>query len=144
MVETWSKSGNGYFMTSAAVAFDTVPSTNHLGLLGKQVDLKRTADFLALSKQDVATAARVSKQSVRYDDKAPADVRERLMQIATVCELVAQHFGGDAARTALWFTVPNPLLGNVAPRDMIRLGRYQKVFRLVQEARQAEQRARSR
>jgi hypothetical protein len=131
-------------MTSTAVAFDTVPDTNHLGLLGKNADLKKTVTFLSFSKEDVASAARVSKQSVRYDDKAPADVRERLMQIATVCELVAQHFGGDAARTVLWFTVPNPLLGNVAPRDMIRLGRYQKVLRLVQEARQAEQRAKAR
>src|SRR5262249_3075326 len=120
------------------------PNTNHLGLFGKQFDLKGTATFLSFSKEDVARAARVSAQSVRYDDKAPADVRERLMQIATICELVAQHFGGDAVRTGLWFTVPNPLLGTVAPRDMIRLGRYQKVFRLVQEARQAEQRARTR
>ena len=118
-------------MTAAAVAFDTVPNTNHLGLLGKKVDLKKTVEFLSFKKEDVARAAGVSKESVRYDDKTPTEVRERLMQIASVCELVAQHFNGDARRTALWFTVPNPLLGNVSPRDMIRLGRYQKVVRLL-------------
>ena len=131
-------------MSATAVVFDTVPSTNHLGLLGRQPDLRKTADFLSFKPEDIAKMTGVSKASVRYDSKIPAEVRERLMQIASICELVAQHFAGDPRRTALWFTVPNPLLGNIAPRDMIRLGRYHKVLRLVQEARQAEQRARAR
>jgi hypothetical protein len=28
-------------------------------------------------------------------------------------------------KTELWFRLPNPLLGNVSPRDMIRYGRYE-------------------
>src|SRR5450755_615782 len=131
-------------MSSTAVAFDTVPDTNHLGLLGRQADPRKIVDFLSFKKEDVARFAGVSKESVRYDVKIPAEVRDRLMQIASICELVAQHFDGDARRTALWFSVPNPLLGNISPRDMIRLGRYHKVVRLVLEARQAEQRSRSR
>ena len=131
-------------MSATAVAFDTVADTNHLGLLGKEPDLRKTVDFLSLKKEDVAQLAGVSKASVRYDAKMPTELHERLMQIAHICELVAQHFSGDPKKTALWFTVRNPLLGNVAPRDMIRLGRYHKVLRLVLEARQAEQRARAR
>jgi len=131
-------------MVATATAFDTVPDTNHLGLLGQGTDLRKTVDFLSLKKEEVAKVGGVSKESVRYDEKIPTELRERLLQIATVCELVAQHFKGDAQRTALWFSVPNPLLGNISPRDMIRLGRYHKVLRLVMEARQAEERARSR
>lgn len=129
--------------TSAAAAFDTIPSTNYLELLGENPDWKKTVDFLAFKKDDVARAAGVSRASVRYDDRIPDEVRERLIQIANICELVAEFFNGDRRKTALWFQVPNPLLGHVSPRDMIRLGRCHKVLRLVQEARQAETRARS-
>ncbi len=130
-------------MNAVASAFDTVPETNHLGLLGKHPDPRKIVDFLSFKKEDVARVSGVSKESVRYDAKIPSEVLERLMQIASVCEFVAQHFGGDPRRTALWFSVPNPLLGNIAPRDMIRLGRYHKVLALVLEARQATQRAHS-
>jgi hypothetical protein len=49
-------------------------------------------------------------------------------------ELVAQFFDGDAAKTALWFKTPNPLLGNLSPRDMIRYGRYDRLRRFVLDA----------
>jgi len=74
---------------------------------------------------------------VRFDSRIPAELRERLTEIATICELVAEHFDGDVAKTALWFRVPNPLLGNLSPRDQIRLGRYRKVLKFVFEAREA-------
>ena len=37
-------------------------------------------------------------------------------------------------KTKLWFQTPNPMLGNVSPRDMIRLGRYNKLVRFVTQA----------
>jgi hypothetical protein len=48
--------------------------------------------------------------------------------------LVAQFFGGDAAKTALWFKTKNPLLGDISPRDMIRYGRYEKLRRFIMNA----------
>lgn len=90
--------------------------------------------FLGLKKADVAKVSGVSQASVRFDHKIPKDVLDRLTEIANVCELVAQHFAGDAAKTALWFRTPNPLLGGVSPRDMIRFGRYGKLLRFVTEA----------
>jgi len=116
--------------------FATVPSSNHLGLFGHgQPDLKKTAAFLEFKKDDVARATNVPLHSIRFDARIPAEARERLTEIATVCELVAQHFKGDVTKTALWFKVANPLLGNVSPRDQIRLGRYRKVLKFVLQAR---------
>ena len=43
-------------------------------------------------------------------------------------------FEGDVAKTALWFRLPNPLLGDVSPRDMIRYGRYARLQEFVVEA----------
>ena len=66
--------------------------------------------------------------SVRFGHKIPEDVLDRLTEIANVCELVVQHFAGNAAKTALWFRTPRPLLGGAAPRDMIRFARYGKLL----------------
>ena len=95
---------------------------------------EEVADFLDLKKADVAKIAGVSLASVRFDQKIPKQVRDRLMEAANLCALVAQYFDGDASKTALWFKTPNLMLGNVPPRDMIRLGRYDKLRRFVMEA----------
>src|SRR4051812_47958171 len=110
--------------TVAESLFDTVPKSNFLGLFGGgEPDLRKTATFLDFKKDDVASATNVPVQSVRFDNRIPAEVRERFTEIAAICELVAQHFQGDIEKTALWFKVTNPLLGNLSPRDQIRLGR---------------------
>jgi hypothetical protein len=44
------------------------------------------------------------------------------------------QFFNDDVKTKLWFQTPNPMLGNVSPRDMIRLGRYNKLLRFVAQA----------
>jgi hypothetical protein len=118
--------------------FGTVPASNYLGLFGGGLpDLKKTAEFLDFKKDDVASAVNIPIQSVRFDARLPAEAKERLIEIATICELVAQHFKGDIQKTALWFKVANPLLGNLSPRDQIRLGRYRKVLKFVLQARDA-------
>ncbi len=69
--------------------------------------------------------------SVRYDEKIPTELHERIKEWAILLNLVAEHFKGDATKTTLWFTTPNPLLGNISPRDMIRFGRYKKLFKFI-------------
>lgn len=124
--------------TSATSLFGTVPRTNYLGLFdNSHLDLGKTVEFLNLKKQDVASATGVPKESVRYDRRIPVELRERLTEIATICELVADQFGGDVTKTALWFILENPLLGNISPRDQIRLGRYRKVLKFVRAAQEA-------
>ena len=118
-----------------ASLFKTVPEHDYLQFWPKEIfDPQRVARFLELNKADVAKVADVAITSVRFDGKIPKDVRDRLIEIANICSLVAQFFRGDGVKTALWFKTKNPLLGNISPRDMIRYGRYEKLRRFVMEA----------
>lgn len=84
-----------------------------------------------MKKADVARAADVPLASVRWDQRMPAEVRERFREWANLLNLVAEFFEGDANKTTLWFTLPNPMLGNVAPRALIRYGRYKRLLKFV-------------
>lgn len=122
-------------------AFAHVAQTNHLHLFNEDgvADVKKAVDFLKLKKTDVAKVMGVPPASVRYDAKMPSGMAQRFMEIATICELVAEYFGGNIGKTVQWFTLPNPMLGEVSPRDMIRYGRYKKLLAFVLDARDAEQ-----
>ena len=121
--------------TPRTMLFRTVPEHDYLNFWpGSQFDPQHVVRFLELSKPDVAKIASVAPSSVRFDQKIPRDVLERLTEIANVCGLVAQFFQGDVAKTSLWFRTKNPLLGNISPRDMIRYGRYEKLRRFVMDA----------
>jgi hypothetical protein len=98
------------------------------------IDYQRVANFLDLDKNALSRVGGVSVSSVRLDRKIPKQLAERMQQIANICSKVADYFDGDARKTALWFQTPNPMLGYVAPRDMIRLGRYDRLLRFVLEA----------
>jgi hypothetical protein len=119
--------------------FGTVPKTDYLGIYAngnREESCRRIADFLSFSHEDVSRIGEVSRNSVRYDEKMPEVVRERLLEIANVCELVASYFDGNLDKTAMWFKAQNPMFGEMSPRDMIRAGRYQKVIKIVQQALQ--------
>ena len=113
--------------------FNTVPPNDHLNLL-KDEDPKKIADFLSFTKEDVAKATRLPISSIRYDERIPAELIDRLKEIAVIYELVAEYFKGDAKKTILWFKIKNPALGNISPRDMIRFGRYEKLLKYIQNA----------
>jgi hypothetical protein len=115
--------------------FQTVPKDNLLGLLlsGGRVDVQGTKDFLEFTKDDIASATSVPGSSVRFDHRMPTEVRDRMIEIATICELVAEHLG-SREKAALWFKISNPLLGNISPRDMLRMGRFKKLQRFIVEA----------
>jgi Protein of unknown function (DUF2384) len=100
---------------------------------GNTLDYQKVRDFTGLDSHDLARITGLAKSSVRYDDKAPREVREHLENIANICNLVYQFFQ-DNVKTKLWLQTPNPMLGNVSPRDMIRFGRYAKLLRFVTQA----------
>lgn len=107
-------------------------------LLGFGSDYKKMAAFLNLSKEDLGKMARVSKASVRFDANIPEAVATRLREIANIANLVAEYFKGDPNKVSLWFELPNPMLGNISPRTMIRAGRYANVLNFVMNAREEE------
>lgn len=115
--------------------FGTVADKNYLGFWANEtLKAREVVDFLDFNKRDVAKVADVAPASVRFDEKIPKGVLERLQEIANICELVAQHFRGDIRKTALWFKTKNPLFGNISPRDMIRYGRYERLRRFIMDA----------
>jgi len=99
-------------------------------------DYKRIAELTKLSKTDLGKISQVAKSSVRFDAHIPEPVAERLREIANIANLVAEFFSGDAQKVALWFEIANPMLGNISPRTMIRLGKYKRLLSFVLQARE--------
>lgn len=117
--------------------YANVPRSDPLDFWAKHgLDYRRVSEFLELDTNDLSKVGGVSKKSVRLDSRVPQALKERLEQIANICTLVAEHFDGDIDRTALWFRTPNPMLGEISPREMIRLGRYKKLLSFVLQSRE--------
>ncbi len=114
--------------------FDSVPHDYMQFGCGAGFNAKAVQSFLNLKKEDVSRIASVSPKSVRFDDAMPEPVRERFEEIAQTINLVARVFDGDAEKTVAWFKARNPLLGDVSPRDMIRLGRYERLRKFILNA----------
>lgn len=126
-------------VSGAAAVFETVPTTRSLDFYDKGgLAPKKVAEFLDLTKDEMAEAVGVPKGSVRYDERIPSDVHRYFLELASACEMVAEVFKGDSVKTEMWFHTRNPMLGNVTPRDMIRLGRFGKLIRFIQNARAGE------
>lgn len=122
----------GTFMPTAL--FNNIPLEDRMQLFANgEPEGKKITDLLNYKKQDVSAATGVPLASIRYDIKMPAELRDRLVEWATALNLVAEYFN-DVEKTILWFKVPNPLLGNISPRDMIRLGRFKKLIKFIQTA----------
>ena len=111
--------------------FDSVPD-DYLGFgHGAGFNAKEVQNFLGLKKDDVSRLASVSPKSVRFDDAMPEPVRARLEEIAITINMVAKVFGGDVDKTVAWFRARNPLLGDISPRDMVRLGRFERLRKFI-------------
>lgn len=119
---------------STNALFDTVPK-DFLSLFPTGgTDYHRVVELLDFKKKDVARASNIAVHSVRYDPpRMPRELQERVTEWAVALNLVAQFFR-DEQKTVLWFKTPNPLLGDMTPRDMIRIGRFRKLRRFIQNA----------
>lgn len=111
--------------------FDSVPEDYLQFGRGSSFNAKAVPHALGLKKEEVSRLAGVSAKSVRYDDNMPEQVRERLEEIGNTMNTVAQAFDGDVEKAVAWFKARNPLLGDVSPRDMIRLGRYERLRKFI-------------
>ncbi len=117
---------------STAALFSNLPKGDPLGFgVGEQFHPEKVKDFLQLKKDEVSRLADVSIKSVRYDAAIPTAMLERFEEIAVTCNMVAEAFDGDADKTALWFRTKNPMLGDISPRDMIRLRRFDRLRRFI-------------
>ena len=90
-------------------------------------------------KKKISEVTGVSKSSVRYDRKMPKEVRDFLNHTVTIFHMVYSYFNNDFEKTKLWFELPNPMIGeNITPKDMIYIGRHQKLLQIVSAAVQGE------
>jgi hypothetical protein len=119
-----------------AELFASVPEKNYLDLQDADgsYNPKKVAEFLKLNRRDLARVASIPLSSVRFDERMTPELKKRIIEIAVICEKVAGYFKGDAQKTFLWFSLPNTLLGNITPLEMIKLGRYKKLHHFVQDA----------
>ena len=119
-----------------AQLFDSTHQTDPIGFWhGGRFDAQKVVDFIDFSKGDIADLAHVKLSSVRYDARIPKAVQEHIEQIANICSIVAELLDKDLNKTALWLDTPNPLLGNISPKLMIRYGRYEKLLGFILEAK---------
>jgi len=115
--------------------FSNIPERDFLSLFDKgEARPSKVIEFVDFKKEDVSKATGVPASSVRYDERMPQILKDRLREWANLFNLVAQFFKGDAVKTALWFKTANPILGGISPRDMIRFGRYQKLLKFILNA----------
>lgn len=141
VVGLWSLYGTETYLGSATL-FSSVPKEDRLSLfVGGHTDYQRVVKLLDFSKRDVAKASNVRSISVRYDQRIPRELAERIQEWAIVLNIVAQYFL-DEQKTILWFKTANPLLGYITPRDMIRIGRFKKLQRFIQNALDENERPR--
>lgn len=117
--------------------FNTVPKKDYLGFhLKNTFDYKEIARFADLSKPDLSSMTEVKVERIRFDRQIPKAVRKRLEEIGNILNLVAAYFGGDKIKTTLWYSTKNPGLGNISPKEMIRLNRHNNLRNFILAARE--------
>lgn len=115
-------------MSNTHDLFKYMPHGDILNLVSNP---RGVVDFLGLSKKDIANATSLKLSTIRYDDKMPKELAQSLLEVATICELVAEFFDADKNKTSLWFNLPNPALGGISPKEMIRIGQHQKLRKAI-------------
>ena len=121
-------------MPQAQTIFDSIPKEDRFHIFrGSRPNYEKVIDILEFKKEDVAKASQVPTSSVRYDSKMPKELQDRMLEWAIAIQLVGEYFA-DLDRAVLWFRVPNPLLGGISPRDMVRIGRFKKLLRFIHTA----------
>ncbi len=105
-----------------------------------EVDVETTRNFLELSRQELASAFGFSADQIR-PERMSEKVKERLSQLATAIELVAEALDSDPQKTRYWLKTPNPNFGGISPRSLILRGRANKLMQFIFSAKNASARA---
>jgi hypothetical protein len=78
----------------------------------------------------------------RYTTKCGLEVTEYIsVEIDAMNEadqIVLEFFGGDKRKTRLWFGTKNPLLGGMAPNELINAGKSQRLLKIIKQMRSGE------
>ena len=118
--------------------FTSIVLSGELGLFkGRGLpNYSRVKDILGYAKEDISIASDVPFGYIHFDKKIPRELTECKTERAIA---IVDGFFKDENKTMLWFRVLNPLLGAVAPRDVIRFGRFKKLLKFIQSAAEENQ-----
>ncbi len=110
---------------------------NFLGLFTEtgEVKIEETREFLKLSKIELANAFGLSPDQIR-EGRMAAKTKERVTELATALEFVAETFDGDKAKTLFWLNTPNPNFGGSTPKNLILRGRFHKLLKFILASKQ--------
>ncbi|NZD59357.1 hypothetical protein HZU83_22010 [Sphaerotilus montanus] len=111
--------------------FKSVPDDYFKFGHGADFKPKEVANTLDFKREELSKIVNISVKSVRWDENIPYKLKERLEEIASTINTVANIFNGDINKTTTWFKTNNPMLGGVSPRDMIRFGKYEKLRKFI-------------
>lgn len=110
---------------------------NFLGLFTEtgEVRVEETREFLKLSRIELASAFGLSPDQIR-EERMATKTRERVTELATALEFVAETFDGDKAKTLFWLNTPNPNFGGSTPKNLILRGRFHKLLKFILASKQ--------
>jgi len=110
---------------------------NFLGLFTEtgEVRVEETREFLKLSRIELANAFGLSPDQIR-EERMATKTRERVTELATALEFVAETFDGDKAKTLFWLNTPNPNFGGSTPKNLILRGRFHKLLKFILASKQ--------
>ena len=112
--------------------FNTVPKNDVFGLYDKgKIQYKVVADTLRFNRKQLSRASRVAVSSVRYEpNKMPERLKSFLTNMAWLLNITHEYLK-DKDKVILWVESPNPICGGFSPKDMICMGQYKKLLRIV-------------
>ena len=112
--------------------FNTAPKHDVFGFYDKgKIKYKEIADILDFNRKEISKAARVAVSSVRYaENKIPDKMKDFFSAMAWLFYVTHAHLK-DKDKALLWFKSPNPICGGFSPKDMICMGQYKKLIKIV-------------
>ena len=112
--------------------FNTVPKHDVFGFYNKgKIQYKEVANTLNFNRKEISKAARIAVNSVRYEEnKIPSRMEEFLKAMVWLLCVTYEHLK-DENKVIQWIESPNPICGGLSPKDMIRIGQYKKLNRIV-------------
>ena len=112
--------------------FNTVPKNDVFGLYDKgKIQYKAVVDTLRFNRKQLSRASCVAVSSVRYEpSRIPEKLKSFLTNMAWLLNITHEYLK-DKDKVILWVESPNPICGGFSPKDMICMGQYKKLVRIV-------------
>lgn len=97
------------------------------------VDVDLMVKVLSISKTELAKLLNFTPDQLRQNRLGPV-TKERLFQLATALERIAEVFDGDTTKALFWLNTPNRNFGGASARALVLRGKYNKVIQFIMSA----------